>query len=93
MLENFQIIAFSDIGSAWNGTTPFSEDNEFNTITEVDGPITVKLDNKRYPIIGSVGGGVRTKLLGYFLKIDLAWGMDDGIIQEPITHISMGFDF
>ena len=93
VLENFQIIAFSDIGSAWNGTTPFSEDNEFNTITAVDGPITVKLDNKRYPIIGSVGGGVRTKLLGYFLKIDLAWGMDDGIIQEPITHISMGFDF
>lgn len=93
VLENFQIIAFSDIGSAWNGTTPFSEDNEFNTITVVDGPITVKLDNKRYPIIGSVGGGVRTKLLGYFFKIDLAWGMDDGIVQDPITHISMGFDF
>ena len=93
VLENFQIIAFSDIGSAWNGTTPFSEDNEFNTITVVDGPITVKLDNKRYPIIGSVGGGVRTKLLGYFFKIDLAWGMDDGIVQDPISHISMGFDF
>lgn len=93
ILENFQIVAFSDIGTAWNGTSPFDDENEFNTITVVDGPVTVKLDNKRYPIIGSGGAGVRTKLLGYFLKLDLAWGVDDGIVQKPITHISMGFDF
>ena len=93
MLETFQIVAFSDIGTAWNGSTPFSDDNEFNTITTVDGPVTVKLDNKRYPIIGSAGAGLRTKVLGYFIKLDLAWGVDDGIIQDPITHISMGFDF
>ncbi|MBD79724.1 MAG: hypothetical protein CL840_12475 [Crocinitomicaceae bacterium] len=93
ILENFQIVAFSDIGTAWNGSSPFSDDNEFNTITVVDGPITVRLDNKRYPIIGSAGAGVRTKLLGYFFKLDLAWGVDDGIVQDPITHISMGFDF
>jgi WD40 repeat protein len=93
ILENFQIVAFSDVGTAWNGTSPFSDENEFNTITVVDGPVTVKLDNKRYPIIGSAGAGLRTKLLGYFLKLDLAWGIDDGIVQQPITHISMGFDF
>ncbi|UTW63622.1 hypothetical protein KFE98_05595 [bacterium SCSIO 12741] len=90
---NFQVVAFGDVGTAWNGQTPFSDDNEFNTITTVDGPVTVKLDNKRFPIIGSYGAGIRTKLLGYFLKFDLAYGVDDGIIQDPITHISMGFDF
>lgn len=90
---NFQIVAFSDVGTAWNGRTPFSEDNEFNTITVTDGPVTVRLDNKRFPIIGSYGAGLRTKLLGYFLKFDLAYGVEDGLIQDPITHISMGFDF
>ncbi len=91
--NNFQIVAFGDIGSAWNGRTPFSEDNEFNTITVVKGPITVRLDNKRNPIIGSFGGGLRTKLLGYFLKLDYAYGVEDGQILEPTFHLSMGFDF
>jgi len=91
--NNFQIVAFGDLGSAWNGRTPFSEDNEFNTITVVDGPITIRLDNKRNPIIGSFGGGLRTKLLGYFLKLDYAFGVEDGQVLDPIFHISMGFDF
>lgn len=91
--NNFQIVAFGDVGSAWNGRTPFSEDNEFNTITVVDGPITVRLDNKRNPIIGSFGGGLRTKLMGYFLKLDYAYGVEDGQLQQPIFHLSMGFDF
>ncbi|MCB0480263.1 MAG: hypothetical protein KDC83_02480 [Flavobacteriales bacterium] len=90
---NFQIVAFGDVGTAWNGKTPFSEDNEFNTLTVVDGPVTVRLDNKRYPIIGGYGAGLRTKLMGYFLKLDLAYGVEDGIIQKPVTHLSMGFDF
>lgn len=90
---NFQIVAFGDIGTAWNGRTPFSEDNEFNTLTVEDGPVTVRLDNKRYPIIGGYGAGLRTKLMGYFLKFDLAYGVEDGLIQDPVTHLSMGFDF
>ncbi len=91
--NNFQIVAFGDVGSAWNGRTPFSEDNEFNTITVVEGPITVRLDNKRNPIIGAFGGGLRTKLLGYFLKLDYAYGVEDGQVLKPIFHVSMGFDF
>jgi hypothetical protein len=91
--NNFQIVAFGDVGSAWNGRTPFSEDNEFSTITVVDGPITIRLDNKRNPIIGSFGGGLRTKLLGYFLKLDYAYGVEDGQVLTPIFHVSMGFDF
>jgi len=90
---NFQIVAFGDIGTAWNDRTPFSEDNEFNTLTVEDGPVTVRLDNKRYPIIGGYGAGLRTKLMGYFLKFDLAYGVEDGLIQDPVTHLSMGFDF
>ena len=91
--NNFQIVAFGDLGTAWNGRTPFSEDNEFNTIAVVDGPITIRLDNKRNPVIGSFGGGFRTKLLGYFLKLDYAYGVEDGQVLKPIFHVSMGFDF
>jgi hypothetical protein len=92
-LANLQLVPFGDIGTAWNGTTPFSEDNEFNTITVIDGPVTVRRRNLRNPIIGSFGAGMRTKLMGYFLKLDLAYGVEDGLVQKPITHISFGFDF
>jgi hypothetical protein len=92
-IANFQLVPFADIGTAWNGTTPFSEDNEFNTITVVDGPVTVRRRNLRNPIIGAFGAGLRTKLMGYFLKFDLAYGVEDGLVQKPITHISFGFDF
>mgnify|MGYP001446535364 CR=1 FL=1 len=30
-LENFMVIGFGDIGTAWTGKNPYSSDNSFNT--------------------------------------------------------------
>lgn len=90
---NLQANLFADIGTAWNGRTPYSEDNAFNTVEIIRPPITVRLDNKRDPIIGAYGFGFRSKIFGYFLRFDYAWGVEDRIIRDPIIHLSLGKDF
>lgn len=90
---NLQVIGFSDVGTAWTGQSPFSEENTFNTVEINDGPLTIRLENKKNPIIGSYGFGIRSKIWGYFGRIDYAWGIEDGIILEPRIHLSFGLDF
>jgi hypothetical protein len=90
---NLQVIGFGDVGTAWTGQSPFSEENTFNTVEIVDGPLTIRLENKINPIIGSYGFGFRSKIWGYFGRLDYAWGVEDGLIREPRIHLSFGLDF
>lgn len=94
-LENFQIVGFGDIGSAWTGAHPYSEDNEFNQqqITTGGGSVSVIIQNNREPIIWAYGVGVRTRILGYFVRADWAWGVDDGVVQPAVFHLSLNLDF
>ncbi len=92
-LANFQIIAFGDIGTAWTGVQPYSNENVFNTKTVTDGNITVLIKNQVDPIAAGIGWGLRSKLFGYFVKLDYAWGIEDGVFQKPIPYLSIGTDF
>lgn len=94
-LETFQLVGFGDVGSAWTGPHPYSEDNVFNQqdITTGGGNITVIIKNNREPIIWSYGMGVRARLLGYFVRLDYAWGVDDGVVQPGVFHFSINLDF
>ena len=90
---NLQVVGFGDIGTAWTGNNPFSDENAFNTVTTIDGPLTIRLENKKNPIIGSYGFGFRTKIWGYFGRFDYAYGVEDGQVLEPRVHLSLGLDF
>ncbi len=91
--SNFAINFFSDIGSAWTGWNPYSKSNQFNTYVINANPMTIYLDNKKDPLVGSYGIGFRAKLWGYFIRYDYAWGIEDRRIQKPISHISFSLDF
>ncbi len=102
--RNFQVVAFADVGSAWLGLSPFNEENQYN-IVQIDadgvvgpnedpfGPVVATVRYFRNPIVAGYGFGARTKLLGYFLKLDMAWGLDSGARTDPRYYISMGLDF
>ncbi|MDP1725835.1 MAG: hypothetical protein Q8M15_03560 [Bacteroidota bacterium] len=93
-LNNFQIVPFFDIGSAWVGSNPYSEDNTFNQKIYDQGPIRAKVINVRDPIVAGFGGGLRSKLFGYFVRFDLAWGIQDGEVASlPIQYVSLSLDF
>lgn len=93
-LRNFQAVGFFDVGTAWHGSDPFSDENPLNTLV-LSNPPTVKVEVKyfRNPIILGYGAGVRTSILGYFVKLDYAWGYETKRIQDPILHLSIGTDF
>jgi Tol biopolymer transport system component len=92
-IKNFQLIGFGDIGSAWNGLHPYSDENRFNEQTITQNPITVVIDSNREPIIYGYGFGLRSRLLGYFMRADWAWGVDDGVVLPAVFYFSLSLDF
>lgn len=92
-LTNFQVVGFADIGTAWTGLTPYSEENFLNTETIEQGPITVILNGQVEPIVAGYGFGLRTRMLGYFIKADWAWGWEDYVVRDNIFYVSLGLDF
>ncbi|OYU97217.1 MAG: hypothetical protein CFE21_02695 [Bacteroidetes bacterium B1(2017)] len=93
-LNNFQVVPFFDMGTAWVGSNPYSDQNTFNQKTYENGPIKAKVINVRDPIVAGFGGGLRSKLFGYFVRFDTAWGIQDGeVASKPIYYISLSLDF
>jgi hypothetical protein len=94
-LRNFQIVGFGDIGTAWTGKGPFSENNSLNTqiIGSEDEPFRATVTNYKNPYLMGYGAGVRTTLFGFYAKFDYAWGVDNGYINKPIPYVTLGYDF
>jgi outer membrane protein assembly factor BamA len=92
-LRDLQCVGFADVGSAWNGSHPYDEANSFNQVVVVQNPITVTVDNNREPIIWGTGFGLRSKFLGYWVRADWCWGVDDGRWQDRIFNLSLQLDF
>jgi hypothetical protein len=92
-IENFQVITFMDAGSAWTGLNPYSDDNLFNKTEVTKLPVTVTITNNREPLIYGYGFGIRSRLLGYFVRADWAWGIDDGRRLDRVFYLSLNLDF
>ena len=90
--RHFQLVAFGDVGAAWTGPHPFSPENYFNTQVIDYKPVVINVENLREPIIGGIGLGVRSKVWGYFVRLDLACGIENLEFQKPIPYISLSKD-
>ena len=91
--RNFQLIGFFDFGTAWEGWSPYSNDNPLNTLTISNVTTSVEVNYFRDPIVAGYGVGLRTVLFGYFLRLDYAWGIETRIRQNPMLYFSLGMDF
>lgn len=91
--ENLQVIGFVDAGTAWSGKSPYSKENAYNTEIIQQGPITIIIDKKREPIVWGYGFGLRSRLLGYFVRADWAWGVENNMIMPMIFYLSLSLDF
>ena len=92
-LNSLQVVGFGDFGSAWVGMSPYSKKNEFYTREIEKGPVKVIVENDRSAFVGGFGFGVRAKVFGYFLRGDIAWGVDNYEVLDPLFYLSMNFDF
>ena len=93
-LRNLQFVGFYDVGSAWSGPPIWSRNSTINRVTIVNPPIAVTVKTFRNPFLSGFGVGARTMILGYFAKLDLAWGQQNGITSsEPKFYLTLGHDF
>jgi hypothetical protein len=92
-LNNFMIVGFTDIGSAWQGLNPLTEDNTYYTRTIPQKPLLITVQVQKDPLIAGYGFGLRSTLFGYFLRADWAWGIEDQVIQPRIFYLSLSLDF
>lgn len=94
-LNNLMIMPFFDIGTAWTGSGPYSDENTFNQKVYDDvSHITVTVINVREPIIAGFGPGIRSKLFGYYIRFDAGWAIQDyEVAKKPVYHLSLSMDF
>ncbi|MFB6305882.1 MAG: hypothetical protein ABEH43_02640 [Flavobacteriales bacterium] len=92
-IKNFQTVGFFDIGTAWTGKNPYSEENAFNEQEITQDPVTVIVKNQREPVVYGYGFGLRSRIWGYFIRTDWAWGVNDGEITGPQFYFSLSLDF
>lgn len=92
--RNLQVTGFFDTGTAWEGLSPYSDDNPLNIIYIENPPaVQVKLKYFRDPLVAGYGVGARTLIFGYLVKLDYAWGIETRQVQKPILYLSIGSDF
>ncbi len=93
-LNNFQVVGFGDVGTAWTGLHPYSDENFLYTNHIEQAPLNITVKVQKDPIVGGFGFGARTRLLGYFIRADLAWGVEDYEVQPgTVFYFSLSLDF
>ena len=94
-IRNFQLIQFFDFGTAWAGSLKNIERPQshfYNNDPSVPVEVTIKAGGLG-PLAGGYGFGVRSTLLGYFLRLDLGWPMNAFFGPNPTWQFAMGVDF
>ena len=95
-LYNLEIIPFFDLGAVWVSGNPFSQKKPTDTrIIPMDtkGPFAIELQTLKSPFLVGFGSGARMSLMGWSIRADLAWGVDDYTLQSPSLTFSMGKNF
>ncbi|MEM9326352.1 MAG: translocation protein TolB, partial [Bacteroidota bacterium] len=93
-LRNFQLVGFYDIGTAWSGQIPLTRNASSNEIRfDNDPTFSASISNFRNPWLVGVGAGLRTVLLGYYAKFDVARPIRDFELGDYRFYVSIGLDF
>lgn len=94
ILRSLQAVIFGDFGTAWTGLTPYSENNSLYLKYITSGPMNIMLRRNVNPFVGGFGIGLRAELFGYIMRLDYAWGIEDGNIDKKgVFYFSLGLDF
>jgi hypothetical protein len=97
ILKNLQVVGFADVGSAWSGLLPSAENFKTTYVypnqSSQPGTSTNVLLQLNVPgntgLCLGYGLGLRTTLLGYFMRLDRAWNIDG----QKMWMVSLGTDF
>ncbi len=96
-INNFQLIGFADVGAAWYGSNPLSKENVENYNIYFQGssttPNIITVINEKDPLVGGIGWGIRSRIYGYFVRLDIGYGIDRMKLQRRVIGLSFATDF
>jgi hypothetical protein len=94
-VRNFQLVGFYDVGSAWNEYAPWERINDQNTevINTEGSPFVIVLNNFNNPWLQSYGAGLRTVLLNYYVKFDMARPIRNYVSEDLKFYFTLGYNF
>lgn len=92
-LRNMQFTLFYDIGTSWSGEPPFNGGTSVSYEEIISGPFQAQIKNYLNPWLYSYGVGMRTVMLGYYIKFDVAWPVENYEVNDPKLNVTLGFDF
>ena len=94
-IRNFQLVGFYDVGSAWNEYAPWERVNDQNTevINTEGSPFVIVLNNFNNPWLQSYGAGLRTVLLNYYVKFDVARPIRNYVSEDLKFYFTLGYNF
>jgi len=100
ILKNLQVVGFTDAGTAWRGLVPTRE-SMLNTYSYpkpspfppsgLNNVVLQLVPPGRGGFAMGYGGGLRTSLFGYFMRVDAAWNTDGD--KKPMIYLALGTDF
>lgn len=92
-LRHLQFVGFYDIGTSWSGKAPFTEEGSVNYDRIKQGAFQIDVKNYLNPWLYSYGAGIRSTILGYYIKVDMALPVMNYEVGKTSWHITLGFDF
>lgn len=91
ILRSLQMVAFTDIGLAWNGLIPTDKAmSKSQVLAQNPVSVSINMPNTQGIAFG-YGLGMRMALSGYQLRVDAAWNKEG--IKTPVIYFSIGTDF
>jgi Tol biopolymer transport system component len=92
--NNFMIVGFFDMGTAWTGIDPFADGNSLFRKSIYRNPVEITIINQDDPIVGGYGFGLRSQVFGYYMRADWAWGIENGYVHDKaVFYFSLSLDF
>lgn len=91
--RNLQLTAFYDIGTSWSGPAPFTDGTSVSFDIIEEPPYTIEVKNYLNPWLYSYGLGMRSVFLGYYVKLDFAWPVENFTTLNPRLSLTLGYDF
>jgi outer membrane protein assembly factor BamA len=88
-----QLTGFYDIGTSWTGKPPINTNTSTQNRVVRGDPFTAEIKDFINPWLYSYGVGFRSMMLGYYMKFDVAWPVENYKVQDPRIFVTLGFDF
>ncbi|GIV43064.1 MAG: hypothetical protein KatS3mg035_0187 [Bacteroidia bacterium] len=92
-LYNFQWILFGEIGTAWTTGNPFSQKNPIDSKIIERPPLSITVQSLKSPFIASIGIGVKFHVVGYPVRIDAAFPIEDSSFTKSKLGLCLNYEF